>query len=477
METDAATLDETPPHRPISFRHSILVQVFPKDRLRAELIAGSLVLISVFSFCGFLVMEWSGNKRIMDVFGILFCVFGGLSMLSLGLVLRKNVNVLLTKQLVAEPNVVLVVALLLLNLVIDIIESQTIFSPVLSVSLIAATVGSILVSAFETVSRPFSLFVSSVLVFCMSVNTISYFISSWNNPCLEHIQKHSWGHHITYKELKRMLFIELVILLTSSVFVGLRDRKRSLINFPIGVVVKKPLSKQFRNNSRSLSRWLVTGNHLAELIAVSFMFVAVVLAVTVSSLWAVITGVIALCICGLFVIKSNIDKQVAVLVLKQVPVLVILGCVFLLFVLDCVNQSTAKVLIGEVLFFLFVLLNISLDAVRVVSRFFRVCTCIVVILVCFEYLLYTITKLEPCGDDIMFKHTTKTVTITQLKRLLAFTIVCTHFRSCCLLLFKSNKYTLYFVTTNVRKQFVKEHPDSDGVVLQIGQRLDQQMLI
>eukprot|EP00301_Raphidiophrys_heterophryoidea_P019215 c4185_g1_i1.p1 GENE.c4185_g1_i1~~c4185_g1_i1.p1 ORF type:complete len:400 (-),score=94.68 c4185_g1_i1:167-1366(-) len=354
--------------------------------------------------------------------------------------------------------------------------------------LMVTVLGSITLNALD-VSRTFSLFSTFFVLLCIVFNTATYYIA--DPACFLEADK-VWpalSHRMSRLEVKRLIFLELLILLTSSVYIRVRDRSQRFISFPIGVVVKKRQQPKRLNGSSlssltltsnsprhaspapsafSFSSWIFSSNHLAELVSLLIGFVALIMFMRSAALWPSFLGIVAVLICVLFVIKGNMDYVVLRLVLSQFPVLVILLCCALNIVWNFVVHTNVQDKVGGVMFFMTVLLSICLDSVRIVSRMFRVSVCLAVATMCLYLLFSSILYLDSClgssGSSVSLPllHDHQFTNTTQLKRTIAFVIVFTHIRPWYLLLFKSNKHTLYFVTTRVQKKFVLEHQFSEG---------------
>eukprot|EP00301_Raphidiophrys_heterophryoidea_P004626 c11998_g1_i1.p1 GENE.c11998_g1_i1~~c11998_g1_i1.p1 ORF type:complete len:369 (+),score=82.80 c11998_g1_i1:199-1305(+) len=349
------------------------ISSFPElsPRVCLEAAAAISIIISGFIFFAYVVQFWAGHEGTETTYylGVLFASLGSLSVVLFVTILWKNLNMALLKQLFTEVNVLLVVLLLGINMFIDISTGLTEFSLVFSLMLTVTVMGSIMLNAVESISRPFSIFITSFVVVCILFNTASYYTS---NPCETNSDKVAsiTNNRLTKIEAKRLIFVEMIVLLTSAVYIGVRDQQQKYIAFPIGVVVKTSYFRRLNSRSHraiSLSSWCFTGNHLAECVAIIAGIIAFALFFAYDNqIWSAVLAIVSVLTSILFVVKGNIDPSVLRLVFAQFPVIVILVCCVLGVVWDLVMLDTygGYFVFSDFSFLLIVTLNITLDAVR-----------------------------------------------------------------------------------------------------------------
>eukprot|EP00301_Raphidiophrys_heterophryoidea_P019012 c399_g1_i2.p1 GENE.c399_g1_i2~~c399_g1_i2.p1 ORF type:complete len:402 (+),score=82.42 c399_g1_i2:113-1318(+) len=343
----------------------------PQPRFWVEIIAAIFMMFSLLTFLAFEIIDWTNNEGKL-LCGLIFAVFATCSLGTVLAITWKNLSTILAKQLLSEVNIVLVIMLLTFDFVIDIwSRSSTKFSPVFGIMWIIAVIGSLVSHAIKSISWRFSVFFSCYVVVIVSYNIIISFISKACSDLDDDKIWISFSHKLTKVEIKRLLHVEVFILLLTSVYVGIRDPTQRYISFPIGVVVKKPVQKCQMPiaSKRSISSWLFTGNNLAELFSSVVGLIGLVLFFLYQTTWAVVLAIISIMACVLFVLKGNTDTAVLSLVLRQFSVVVTLMCCVLNVVWNAATYGDAQFILAGFLFMCLLLLNISLDAVRLFLSF------------------------------------------------------------------------------------------------------------
>eukprot|EP00944_MAST-04C_sp_MAST-4C-sp1_P005399 g5399.t1 len=188
---------------------------------------------------------------------VLTAVFATLLFLFLAVLYYKNVSLAITKRLLQEINVVIIIMLALCNWFIDIIRGSSSFSSILGLLYLLATLGFVLIDTVKVKSRVLTIVIGFFFIMGNIYNIFNLIIGDWDQGVVllkYTIQENDYI--IMKRSTKRSIFIQIMLFSMSGIYTLFKDRKQELMIFvtehiyrETGTASKKAEDKQSFMNS------------------------------------------------------------------------------------------------------------------------------------------------------------------------------------------------------------------------------------
>ena len=181
--------------------------------------------------------------------------FGVLAAVFVGILCCNNFSFVIVKRLSKEPNVIIIVALTVFNLIVDIATSHDLLRPVLACLYLLAINTYVFTDALILKSRSFIICIGALFVILMVFNIYGNTFGDWSNGVV--LLKYTVENNtytIMKREVKRSVYIQIIIFSAHSVYVMCVDKRMELMLFATGNVYKKDVASLLRCNNEGTQK-------------------------------------------------------------------------------------------------------------------------------------------------------------------------------------------------------------------------------
>ena len=326
-------------------------------------------------------------------------IFSSLMFASLAMIYYKNISFAITKRLLKEINVLVILGCGFAIFIIDCATAYNIFSPFLSFIYLFETILFVFLDALKNKSRAFVLSAGVLFVVLNMYNIFQLVFGGWHL----HTVLFRYGKDLYFlkRPIKRSIFFQVLVFSFQGVKTMLNDKKMELMMFATGQIYRKTgtdikyiddeeedgdllvrnsvklLGKDEQIDDHLLTRikWGQRGSAVFAFIGMAIYFVNHSLPGQ-SNLLSTILNALVFAFAGLMFVSlgvvyfKNISSQVAKKLLMEVNVVAILALGVCIFIIDVTFPYNKFSWVMSLIYLLEVALFLFLDAVRQKHRAF-----------------------------------------------------------------------------------------------------------
>eukprot|EP00944_MAST-04C_sp_MAST-4C-sp1_P000032 g32.t1 len=181
-------------------------------------------------------------------------VVTALAFIFVGVLYHKNVSFVISKRLLRETNVVMILVLGLCNLSIDIARPSISFSPILGFLYTLGVSLFVFLDAVKVKSRVFAIVIGIIFVLINLSEIYDRIFGGWDQGIvlLEYTIE---GNKYTFmkRSIKRSIYIQIMLFSMNGIYTLLKDRKQELMIFATGPIYRETgtASKDFEDKQYS----------------------------------------------------------------------------------------------------------------------------------------------------------------------------------------------------------------------------------
>ena len=192
------------------------------------------------------------NSYFLRLFTIALGVFVNIF---IGVLYCNNFSFVIVKRLSKEPNVIIIAALTVFNLIVDIATSHNLLGPVFSSIYLLTMNAYVFSDALIWKSRSFMICIGALFVILNVFNIYGNTFGDFSNGVvlLEYTVENN-TYTIMKREVKRSIYIQIIIFSAHSVYVMCVDRSMELMVFATGNVYKRDVASLLRCNNEGTQK-------------------------------------------------------------------------------------------------------------------------------------------------------------------------------------------------------------------------------
>ena len=193
--------------------------------------------IGLFSLLGLICFIAANGNVGLRVAAI---VFGTVVIIIFGVLLYKNISLVVVKRLLKEPNVVFIIMLSVYNFIMDVVQPRTPLSPIMGALYSMLVTVYIFMDAINLKSRIIVIVLGIAFTILNFNNIYNNTFGSWNKGVvLIEYTIQGTKYIIMKRSVQRSIFMQIVLFSISGIYTVLKDEKIELLAFATGNIYRE----------------------------------------------------------------------------------------------------------------------------------------------------------------------------------------------------------------------------------------------